>query len=642
MAMYRVAGWVVLALVCVSASLEARPTSRVILVSFDGAAFWMISKLLEEQKLPNFQRFVEEGAWSEGMISSFPSKTASGFAMIFTGHYGHTSGITGNSLLEMPASQYTRLEWRSGFRSDSLLVDPLWVYTARAGLKTYNLHAQQSYPFRTFRSLIRGEDPKLQILYGYTDEVLHAEVFDARSAPPSAPSGWNIPEARGSEALEIELTVGEERFHGLLFDDPFDSTTGCDTLGLLKDKSQHQFLARVKPGEREPFSAPIKTSQDGKSLWFSLRLFELDPTAARFLLFRSSVREVVFSSPSFPGSSNVSMKSFASNGGDRLYRYGGLGPTIPDGGTGQAEQRLLETIEHVMRQFEEQAEWVLNEGDYALLLLYTPVLDDIAHLLTGYLDPVLHSYDEKIADQLWPTYESVASMVDQFLGRLLDTAERDGAHVIVVSDHGVVGINRHVHINIALLQAGLLALNPDRSIDLSRTRALALPLEDASVAVNLVGRKGGIIPLRERTVVLAEVRKALLAVRDPDNGEPVITQIVEPTLAGLIQPGGGSTGDLFLDFALGYYPSGSTEGEKIVTSTKPEGNHIFVPTRREMLAIFGAWGPRIEKGSVWPKVRAIDVTPTVLDILELKKPNELPGKSLLPAVQLVRPSVRNW
>ncbi len=639
--MCRVACGVVLALVCVASSLTAQPASRVILISFDGAAFWMISKLLEEGKLPNFRRLVDEGAWSDGMISSFPTKTAAGHAMIFTGHYGHTSGITANSLLPMPASEYSRLEWQSGFRSGPLRVDPLWVYTARAGLKTYAFHAPQSYPFGPYESLTSGEDSNLQILYGYTDVVLRADVVDAVSAPPRTPSGWEIPEARGSEAREIELAVGEEIFHGLLFDDPFDPAAGCDTLGVLKDKRQVEFLARVKPGENERFSVPIETSHEGKELWFSLRLFELDPTATRFLLFRSGATEVARYLPGFPGASDIRAMSFAGNSGGRLYRAGGLGPTIPQGGTGEAEQRFLETIDHVTRQLEAQAEWVLAPGDYALVLLYTPALDEVGHSLTGYLDRSLSGYDEALAEQLWPTYESAAAIVDRFLGRLLEAAGRDGAHVIIVSDHGMAGTDRRIHINITLLQAGLLALNPDRSIDLSRTRALALPLADASVAVNLVDRKEGIVPLEEREQVLAEVREVLFAIRDPDNGEPVITHIVEPSRDGMLQPGGSSTGDLFLDFALGYYPSASTDVDEIVTTTPPEGSHIFIPTRREMLAIFGAWGPKIRKGSVWPKVRAIDVTPTVLDILELPIPDELPGRSLVPEAQLVRPALRD-
>ncbi len=83
---------------------------------------------------------------------------------------------------------------------------------------------------------------------------------------------------------------------------------------------------------------------------------------------------------------------------------------------------------------------------------------------------------------------------------LLDIADYDSAHVMVVSDHGMSGTNKLVHLNAALRDAGLLAIGPDGSIDLSRTRALAPALGDASVAVNLDDRPGGIVPFAEKPI----------------------------------------------------------------------------------------------------------------------------------------------
>jgi hypothetical protein len=79
---------------------------------------------------------------------------------------------------------------------------------------------------------------------------------------------------------------------------------------------------------------------------------------------------------------------------------------------------------------------------------------------------------------------------------LLDIADHDRAHVIVVSDHGMSGTDKLVHLNVASRRPGL-ALGPGGSIDLSRTRALAPPLADASVAVNAVDRPGGIVRSRK-------------------------------------------------------------------------------------------------------------------------------------------------
>jgi predicted AlkP superfamily phosphohydrolase/phosphomutase len=192
-----------------------------------------------------------------------------------------------------------------------------------------------------------------------------------------------------------------------------------------------------------------------------------------------------------------------------------------------------------------------------------------------------------------------------------------------------------LNVNIALERAGLLALTPDREIDLSRTRALLLPLSDASVAVNTVDRKGGIVPMEDKETVLKQIREVLEKVIDPATGNPVVKGFFPASRQGLLQPGGETTGDVFLDLVPGYYFSSSTEKDELITATEPSGNHIFLPTRRDMLAIFGAWGPQIHGGIRLPRVQAIDVAPTVLDLLDLEIPNGLPGRSLMPAKSMI-------
>jgi predicted AlkP superfamily phosphohydrolase/phosphomutase len=604
-------------LVLLATLLEAEP--RVIVVSFDGAGYALTSRLLAEGNLPNLRRLVEEGAWSDGMVTSFPTKTAAAHALLFTGQHGHASGITGNSVLRT-SPLASRLDTVNGYFSDSLRAEPVWELAARSGRDAYVLHAPQVYPFRPA--------PGLFLATGYTEAEARGEALDPKDAGPPGP-GWLVPEARGPEAREILFRVGEEKFRGLLFDDPFDPEEGCDTLGVARESDLSDFVARVKAGPGEAFSFPIETRVAGKTAWFSLRLFDLEGDGSSFVLYRTGAVEMAVSGD-FPGVGRPELEVYSGNAGTRAYSSGGFGPTLPRGGCGGAERRLLETEEHLQLQLISQARLALS-ADYRLVLLYSPVTDEVVHELYGFLDPELEGHDESLARKLWPFVEEAFALQDRFLGVLLEAAERDSAHVLVVSDHGMAGTNKLVHLNVALARAGLLGLHPDRSIDLSRTRALAPPLSDASLAINTVDRPGGIVSFEERDRVLEEVRQALAALRDPSSGERIVTAFFEPSTSGLLQPGGPTTGDLFLDFAPGYYPSTDTGRDAVVTTTEPEGNHIFVPTRREMLAIFGAWGPRIPAGFELGRVRAVDVTPTILDLLDVAPPPSLPGKSLVPA-----------
>ena len=616
-----------------AASTNARP--RVILVSWDGAGFAMTSRLLAEGRMPNLTRMLREGAWTDGMVSSFPTKTAAAHAVLFTGYYGHRSGITGNSVLMLPASEHDRLETLNGFFSTALRVDPVWVRVARSGLDAYALHATQTYPFETgLRDLDADERRHLFLIHGYTEVQEQGETWNERSAPLEFSSGWAIPEAHGAEARAFRFSVGDTSFWGLFFDDPMDPTEGVDTLGVVRDREDSEFEARVKTGTEAGFSIPIGAMSSGTDVWFSLRLFDVSTNADRFLLYRSGAAEMALSNPDTPKAELPILQVYAGNSAIRPYSRSEFGPTRNAGGDGTAEARFHETLLHLQEQIIRQASVALDQ-DYSLVVLYSPVTNDVAHALAGLVDPTLDGYDEERAAAYWEDIAKGFELQDRYLGAILEAAERDSAHVIVVSDHGMTGTDRLVHLNVVLEQAGLLSLNPDRTIDLSATRALAPPLADASIAVNTTDRAGGIVPLEERDEVLRLAREALSALTDPDTGEPVITAFFEPAWNGLLQPGGASTGELFLELAPGYYPTDRTDGDVAIERTEPRGNHIFVPTRRDMLSICAAWGPRVLAGINWGKVRSIDIVPTVLELLELETPADLPGRSLVPARTLL-------
>ena len=621
----------VLALLACSVIASAAP--RVILVSWDGAGYELTSRLLAEGRLPNLQRMLREGAWSDGMVSSFPTKTAAAHAVLFTGHYGHRSGITANALLLLPASKHDRLETENGYFSSALRVDPVWILAAQNGLDTYAMHATQAYPFEDARArLSPSELEHLFLVHGYTEAQSRGESFDESSLQLEVPAGWAVPEAWGAEARAFRFAVAGTPFWGLFFDDPLDPVRGLDTLGIVREARATAFEARVKPGLG--FSTSIQATVKGKAAWFSLRMLDLAPDGQHFLLYRSGAAEMAISNSEMPYADLPVMQTYAGNGATRPYARGRLGPRLADGGDGLAEMRFLETLVHLQSQIIAQAKVALEE-DYDLVVLYSPVTDDVNHELVGYLDEALKDHDEAVAAGLWTFVVQGFELQDTFLGVLMDAAEQDDAHVVVVSDHGMAGTDRLLHLNVALAEAGLLALHADGSIDLSATRALAPALADGSIAVNATGRPGGIVPPEEKDEVLAEVRRVLGALQDPETGEPIITAFYEPATSGLLQPGGASTGDLFLDYLPGYYPSTETSGNVVVEMTEPRGNHVFIPTRRNMLAIAAAWGPRIPPGTNFGKIRSIDIVPTVLDLLELERPADLPGRSLVPPATLL-------
>src|SRR5437870_3531990 len=75
---------------------QTAPARRAIIVSWDGAANWVVDRLLAEGRLPNVARLAKMGVRAEYCTPAYPSKTFPGHAALWTGAYGDVNGITNN------------------------------------------------------------------------------------------------------------------------------------------------------------------------------------------------------------------------------------------------------------------------------------------------------------------------------------------------------------------------------------------------------------------------------------------------------------------------------------------------------------------------------------------------------------------
>ena len=296
---------------------------------------------------------------------------------------------------------------------------------------------------------------------------------------------------------------------------------------------------------------------------------------ARYLVFRGGASEVGAHPEAF-WKERLGAPEWPRTVGAPEYASGRLGPTRAEGGEGVAESRLLEIAGAVADSALTHLEAAASLPDWNLIALYLPMADEMGHLLYGRLDERLPTHDPRLAAALRPVLAGAFAEVDRVLGRLFALAETSGAHLLVVSDHGMSGTDRLLHLNVALERAGLLAFGADGTVDLSRTKAMLLTTADGSVGINRASRPAGIVPPDQEAAVLAAVRSALLAVRA--DGEPVVTGFLEPVARGRVQPGGATTGDLFPLLRPGFLPS-ARPAEDTVMPARASGNHGFAPTR---------------------------------------------------------------
>ncbi|HZD42206.1 MAG TPA: alkaline phosphatase family protein [Terriglobales bacterium] len=611
---FLLAAWLVMASGAAPVFVHAENSPRAIVLAWDGAPSAFVQGMLRQGKLPHLAKLIEGGSFAESVTPVFPSKTAPGFATLWTGAPPRTNGISGNRIPREPRSEHTILESISAFISAPLLAEPIWASALRAGKKVVLSHV----PFGRENS---GAAVKFQ---GYDNFSGRDGIVDARISKPRRNVAWShLPDSM-APPLEISFTIGLSTFWGLFVDDPTDGQTGYDMLLVTGTRDGHDIKASLKsrpsgPGGL-PFWSPaieVETAKGQRASSY-LRLFSLASDGSDFLLyFTRPTRELV----SFPGGA-----VFVGNGASLLYSRGKLGVTLPHGGNGTAEERYLETVRFAQHQLAEANRRGLKHLSWDLFFAYTPFPDEANHVWYGYLNSNLPGFNQEVAAGLRPYLEQVYQMSDDLLG-LFMAMRPDNTIIALVSDHGVEGVSRRLAINQLLRRSGLLRADERGRIDLTRTRVYYPSINNGYLLINSTDRKGGIVPPDEREAIIKQVRD--LAAEVGDDGKQMITAVYDARSFGeKMGIGGKAGGDIYLDILPGYDFESRVKGEEWITRREPYGMHGFNPERPSMHTIMVFNGPGIAAGKRLYGVRLVDFAPTLAKLVDIPTPNGATGRIL--------------
>jgi predicted AlkP superfamily phosphohydrolase/phosphomutase len=374
----------------------------------------------------------------------------------------------------------------------------------------------------------------------------------------------------------------------------------------------------------------VRLGQADAAAYF--RLFELSPDGGRILLYRANLHAIRASKPRIEGPAFQATGGFVGGWAARSYEDGLLGPPMWKGGDGTAERRYLEIAALCIRQFTRLTDFAMDRTPWKLLVAYLPFPDAALHLWLGYLDPALPGHDPALARRLQPLLDEVLAAADAFVGHV---ADRAGAETILAvgADHGMGGIDRVFHPNVALRRAGLLAVDAGGAIDLARTRAVYFTGNSGYVLINRIGREGGIVEPQDEDAVRRDVAAAIQAVRDPRTGRSPVTGVVDPRQAQGRDPGigGPEGGDLYLSLLPGYDLAADLDGEA-VEPVAPKGVHFLNPERPDILASFVVAGPGVAAGARLGTIRQIDIAPTLCALIGISPPAQATGKVLRGAL----------
>ncbi|HYP29616.1 MAG TPA: alkaline phosphatase family protein [Blastocatellia bacterium] len=617
----------------------SRP-GMVVYVSLDGLAYYMWAHDPVTRELRSLRSIAARGVEARGAIQSFPSITPAGHAALWTGAYGDISGVitAGNPIL--PRGEHTAFERVSGFDSRALHAEPIWVTAARNGTLAVAHQATQNHPFIPFVTAPSAEVAPV-LLSGYGPEPFspHAVIRSANVSPED-PDGWRPALPYSSLPVRaFQWKTGKLTFHGALVADQ-GSARSYNAIYVAADRTGPRVRVALAPTERDyprgrrlarSFSDGLKLSvgDEAKPAVAYFRLFELAPDGSDFFLYQPAIHELAF----YDGSdeAGAALRSlleeaggFIGNGPSYMYRDGGLGRTLFEGGDGTAERRYLEAIELIMRQYNRHSEWLVKRYSPRLLIDYSPYPDEMEHTWYGLARPDITGVDQRVARRIQEFRRWGYQALDQRVALLDRLAGSDG-HIIFSSDHGMSPIAKEVKVNLILRNAGLLSVNEKGGVDTARTQAIHLKY---CVLVNTLDWRGGIVRPEDRKKIVDRAEQALRQVKDPETGAAVFTQFFRPgESADPPGIGGPAGGDLYFELAPGYAASDALIGDVIVRTRVPNGQHGFLSTRPEMLASFIARGPRIKPSGTIQTIYSIDIASLVTELLGIPAPAQNQGKS---------------
>ena len=598
-------------------------TAKAIVLAWDGTVPTFVDELTRQGKLPNLAKLIAGGAFADDVRPGFPSKTAPGFASLMTGAPPRVTGISGNRVPREPRAEYTILDSMAGFSAAPLLAEPIWAAARRAGKKVVISHIP-SFAAENSEGTVR--------LYGYDTITGRDGIVTPRLSKPQPAASWDKLPASDAPALEISFAVAASKFFGLLVDDPADEQIGYDTMLLTRSRNAEDIEVKIKSAAAGAtgelfWSGPVEVKTTGErsaSVYF--RLFELRGDGSDFFLyFTRPARAMVTPEDALEGAGDT-VRSFIGNGASILYQQGSFGRTIPSGGSGGAEARYLETVRFAQHQLMETNRWALAHLPWDLFFAYTPFPDESEHLWRGYLDPGLSTYREEVADRLRPFLEQVYKTSDDHLGLFLADRPADTI-VAVISDHGMQGANKRFAINRLLQQKGLLAIDAQGRIDLSKTKVLYPSINNGYLLINSIDRKNGIVAAEQRKELARQLGELLSEVRDGD--QPVVKNVYDAEIHGAeMGMGGPSGGDIYIELAPGYDFDPRTTPEPVITQVEPYGSHGASPEQSSMRTLMLFQGPGIAAGRRLQNVRIIDFVPTISGLLGFPAPKNSSGRVL--------------
>lgn len=635
------------------------PARRLIVIGIDGGMFPLVQRFIGAGVMPHLAVLAGRGTLTES-LPSIPVDTPTNWTTIMTGAepsthgiYSFTSHIAGEPIAEGERDQYRNK------RSTSSKAEFLWNTLEEAGRRVAVVNYPTGWPSTLRRGAVIGGLTPGADVWRVAKPVLYAAgeprvvVTDLpaikvawRPLHLREPSRWSG-DTPGNARAEAEIDIGTEgaqRRLALLF--IASQGRGIDQVVVAPDRRVDSPLVVLRSGEWSPW---LRQAFGDRTGIFRLKLAELSPDGRHVELYVTDIfdtrgwafpegleEDIIeqvgpymegFECPYIPVDLNV-----------RPYGPANLSPSM--------------LLEHARIQ----TRWMVGLADHLgrtmawdALILHYHYIDTLNHTFLGYLYDRLPYTNSRRTEQTWELYAESYRVVDDLIGGLASLADQDTL-VVVTADHAALPCWRYVAVTRALQQAGLMAFDWDPArgkymVDLDRSRVVPY-LDPQHIWVNLQGREPeGVVPSDQYERTRDAVIDALLAIRDPQNGERPIQIAARREDLGASGKANERIGDVLFFLRPGYTTwDGTLESLRfqqispermtaplVVPSEEVVGHHtphlpnaslgLFANSAFTVLA-----GPGVRTGYRRPRpIRLIDLAPTIAHVMGLRAPRDAQG-----------------
>ena len=621
------------------------PGPRLLVLGLDGLDFSLVRKMLLQGSLPNLARLARQGGFAP-LETTAPPQSPTAWSSFITGlspgHHGvfdfiqrdpktltpylSTSRVTpGRRLILGPLAIPL-----GGGRAELLRRQkPFWWYLSGAGIPATVIKIPAHFPPRDdgqARVLSDMGTPDLLGTYG-TFTLL---TTDARQLARRVGGGRMVRlEPHGDGGLRARL---EGPPHPLSSKDTplvvevevaVDRTSGGAVITLGGRKV---VLGR---GQWSGF-VPLKFSvlPGLRSLKGVVRLY-LKSVSPEVTVYVSPLNMDPLA-PSLPISSPPDFAAKLAQRAGRFYTQGMPEDTKALSAGVLSADEFLQQADLVFKQRVRLFDVALADFTRGFLFFYFGTADQVSHLFYRAQDSShagRSAGDSRHAGVLAGVYRQLDRQVGKAMGRL-----GPSDLLLVISDHGFGPASYIFDLNAWLRQQGYLALRRRPTarmlghVDWEQTQAYGLGLN--GLYLNLAGREiSGAVPASGAEALLGRLTRELLALRHPDTGARVVTEVVRPARR---YPGPAleRAPDLVVGYARGFKVADTA-------ALAAAGDRIFQVNR-------GAWGGdhcgdhRLVPGVLFSSRKLgssghalTDLAPTVLRYFKVPIPGDWGGTSVL-------------